>query len=74
MPLRSCVFALDHLFCPKERVGWVLLELLRKKNKEGAVIIMFIVHAPGSLTTECVSSTLQGNNLFFFLAQNNVNL
>lgn len=45
MPLRSCVFVLDHLFCPKERVGWVLLELLRKKNKEGAVIIMFIVHA-----------------------------
>lgn len=54
MPLTSCVFAYDHLFCPKERVGWVLLELLTKKNKEGAVIIMCIVHVPASFTAECV--------------------
>lgn len=54
MSLTSCVFVHDHLFCLKERVGWVLLELLKKKNKEGAVIIMCIVHAPASLTAECV--------------------
>lgn len=48
------MFAHDLLFCLKERVGWVLLELLNKKNKEGAVMIGCIVHAPGSLTAEGV--------------------
>lgn len=52
--LQAACLCMTTCFCLKERVGWVLLELLKKKNKEGAVIIMCIVHAPASLTAECV--------------------
>lgn len=52
--LEAACLLITICFCPKERVEWVLLELLKKKNKEGAVIIMCIVHAPGPLTAECV--------------------